>query len=100
MNIEYTAIGYVSSPIKKVEGSPIQSVGAKNIQGTIEIEYSLKDGLQDLDGFSHMIVLYHFHKSKEPSLICKPFLDSAEHGIFAMRGHIDQIQLAFRLFQL
>ena len=86
MNINYNPIGYVHSPIKTVEDSPIQSVGADNITGFIELDYSLIDGLKDLDGFSHIIVLYHFHKSKNPQLLCKPFLDNIEHGIFAIRG--------------
>ena len=86
MNINYSPIGYVHSPIKNAEGSPIQSVGADNITGFIELDYSLIDGLKDLDGFSHIIVLYHFHKSKAPQLLCKPFLDNIEHGIFAIRG--------------
>ncbi len=86
MNINYNPIGYVHSPIKTMEGSPIQTVGADNITGFIELDYSLIDGLKDLDGFSHIIVLYHFHESKEPQLLCKPFLDNIEHGIFAIRG--------------
>ena len=86
MEINYNPIGYVHSPIKTVEDAPIQSIGAKNIKGYIELDYSLKDGLKDLDGFSHIIVLYHFHKSKEAKLLCKPFLDDIEHGIFAIRG--------------
>jgi len=86
MNINYKPIGYVHSPIKTVEDSPIQSVGADNIKGYIELDSSLVDGLKDLDGFSHIIVLYHFHESKNPKLLCKPFLDNIEHGIFAIRG--------------
>lgn len=86
MKINYNPIGYIHSPIKTVEASPIQTIGAKNIKGYIELDYSLKDGLKDLDGFSHIIVLYHFHKSKETKLLCKPFLDDTEHGIFAIRG--------------
>ncbi len=86
MIINYNPIGYVHSPIKTAEGSPIQPVGADNITGFIELDNSLKDGLKDLDGFSHIIVLYHFHKSKDPQLLCKPFLDDKKHGIFAIRG--------------
>jgi tRNA-Thr(GGU) m(6)t(6)A37 methyltransferase TsaA len=86
MNINYNPIGYVHSPIKTIEGAPIQPIGADNITGFIELDRSLIDGLKDLDGFSHIIVLYHFHESKEPQLLCKPFLDNIEHGIFAIRG--------------
>lgn len=86
MNITYKPIGYVHSPIKKSEGAPIQSIGADNMNGYIELDPSLIEGLKDLDGFSHLIVLYHFHKSKDVQLLCKPFLEDIEHGIFAIRG--------------
>lgn len=43
-------------------------------------------GLQDLDGFSHIILIYHFHLSKGYSLTVKPFLDDIPRGVFATRA--------------
>ncbi len=43
-------------------------------------------GLKDLDGFSHAILIYHFHKSESEKLVGKPYLENEEHGIFAIRS--------------
>jgi len=65
---------------------PIQPVGAKGVSGTIEMQPEYEDGLKDLDGFSHIILIYHFHLSKGYSLQVKPFLDDTRRGIFAIRA--------------
>ena len=65
---------------------PIQTKGAKGIKRTIEISPRYFDGLKDIQGFSHIILLYQFHFSKGYSLRVKPFLDSRSHGVFATRA--------------
>ena len=40
---------------------PIQPVGARGIKGTVDVQAEYEDGLKDLDGFSHIILIYHFH---------------------------------------
>jgi len=45
-------------------------------------------GLKDLNGFSHIILIYHFHLARRTSLTVKPFLDNMEHGIFATRAPV------------
>ena len=65
---------------------PIQPVGARGVSGTIELRPEYKDGLKDLDGFSHIILIYHFHLSEGYSLQVKPFLDDTPRGIFAIRA--------------
>jgi tRNA-Thr(GGU) m(6)t(6)A37 methyltransferase TsaA len=84
--IKYNPIGIIHSPFKQPEGTPIQPTGAKNIGGTVELFSEYVDGLKDLEGFSHIILIYHFHLSKEAPLKVKPYMDSKVHGIFAMRG--------------
>jgi len=84
--IIYQPIGILHSPHKEVEGAPIQPSGAKGIKGEIELFEEYQDGLKDLDGFSHIIILYDFHKSKDYSLQIKPFLDDQLHGVFATRA--------------
>ena len=54
---------------------PIQSSAAEGVAGTVELEPEFAAGLKDLDGFSHILLLYHFHLSKGHSLEVKPFLD-------------------------
>ena len=84
--IKYQPIGIIHSPFKEVAGMPIQSAGAKGIKGTIELHPAYAEGLKDLEGFSHIILLYHFHLSESYSLTVKPFLDKAMHGVFATRA--------------
>ena len=84
--IEFKAIGTIHSPFKDLKGMPIQPIGAKGIQGEIHLKKEYKDGLKDLEGFSHIILIYHLHLSKGHSLEVKPFLDTKKHGIFATRA--------------
>ena len=84
--ITYRPIGIVHSPFKEPKGTPIQPAGAEGIAGTVEVFPKYVEGLADLDGFSHVILIYHFHLARQPSLVVKPFMDDEAHGVFAMRG--------------
>jgi tRNA-Thr(GGU) m(6)t(6)A37 methyltransferase TsaA len=84
--ITYSPIGVVHSPFKEPKGTPIQPPSAEGVAGTVEVFPECVEGLKDLDGFSHIILLYHFHLSKESPLRVKPFMDDEVHGVFAMRG--------------
>jgi tRNA-Thr(GGU) m(6)t(6)A37 methyltransferase TsaA len=59
---------------------------ARDIPGTVEIDPKYEDGLSDLDGFSHIVLLYHFHLSSGYSLKVKPYLDDTLRGVFATRA--------------
>ena len=84
--IIYKPIGVVHSPFKEPKGTPIQPSIIKGIKGEVEIFPEYIEGLQDINGFSHIILIYHFHLSKKSSLKTKPFMDDKIHGIFAIRG--------------
>ena len=84
--IIYKPIGIVHSPFKETKGTPIQATAAKDISGTVEVFPEFTDGLKDIEGFSHIVLIFHFHLSGQSSLIIKPYLEDAEHGIFATRG--------------
>ena len=84
--IVYKPIGVVFSPFEKPQDVPIQSAAAKGVTGNIEVNKEYTDGLKDLDGFSHIILLYHFHFAKASSLQVKPFLDKKIHGVFSTRA--------------
>ncbi len=84
--IEYRPIGVVHSPFKTPEGAPIQPPGGRDAEATVEIFPDYGEGLADLDGFSHLILLYHCHRSGVPSLTVTPFLDNVPHGLFATRA--------------
>jgi tRNA-Thr(GGU) m(6)t(6)A37 methyltransferase TsaA len=84
--IIYKPIGVIHSPFDSKEGTPIQPAGARGVAGTVEIESEYADGLKDLDGFSHLLLLYHFHLSQGYHLKVTPFLDDAVRGLFATRA--------------
>jgi len=84
--ITYRPIGIIHTSFKEVEGTPIQPSGALGIKGTVEVFTQYSVGLKDLDGFSHIILIYHFHLSKGYSLEARPFMEEKTHGIFAMRA--------------
>ncbi|RLC91659.1 MAG: tRNA (N6-threonylcarbamoyladenosine(37)-N6)-methyltransferase TrmO [Chloroflexi bacterium] len=84
--IAYRAIGVVHSPFKELKGTPIQPTVGQGTAGTVEIFPKYAQGLKDLDGFSHIYVLYHFHLARGNALVVKPFLDDVERGIFATRA--------------
>jgi len=84
--IIYTPIGVIHSPFADITGMHIQPAGAQGVLGTVDIEPEYCDGLKDLEGFSHIILVYHFHLAKGYSLQVKPFLDDSVHGVFATRA--------------
>jgi len=86
MEITFTQIGTIRSPFIEPKGTPIQSAGASGIEGTIEIFQPFIEGLTDLEGFSHIILLYYFHHIKETRLKITPFMDDQIHGVFATRA--------------
>jgi tRNA (adenine37-N6)-methyltransferase len=78
-------IGVIRSPFHDVEGMPVQPIGAQGVTGTIELRDDLEPGLKDLDGFSHIMLIYWFHLSKGYSLHVLPFLDRTPRGVFSTR---------------
>ena len=84
--IQYEPIGIIHTPFKIPEGMPLQPAGASGIKGEVEVFSEYQAGLEDLDGFSHIILLYHFHRSKRFKLEVVPFLDSETRGLFATRA--------------
>ena len=84
--IELKPIGIIHTLFTKPEGMPIQPTGAAGIRGTIELFDEYHAGLKDLEGFSHIILLYHFHRSQGFNLQVLPFMDSELRGLFATRA--------------
>ena len=84
--IELKPIGIINTPFTKPEGMPIQPTGATGIRGTIDLFDEYHAGLKDLEGFSHIMLLYHFHRSQGFNLQVVPFMDSELRGLFATRA--------------
>jgi len=82
-SIQYQPIGTIHSPFDEPQNMPIQPVGALGISGMVVVDPEFQEGLQDLEDFSHIILLYHFHLSKGYAMKVKPFLDDNLRGLFA-----------------
>lgn len=81
-----TPIGALHTPFTSREDMPIQPSGARGARGTLELDPAFEPGLQDLTGFSHLILIYIFHKISGVQLTVTPFLDATPRGLFATRA--------------
>jgi len=86
MEIIYHPIGIIHSPFKSLVSMPVQPASKTSAPGEIEIYPPYVEGLQDLGGFSHIILLYHLHASRTFTLTVTPFLDNEQRGLFATRA--------------
>lgn len=84
--MEFRPIGVIHTPFAKLQDMPIQAVASRGATGTVEVLEEYRAGLKDLDGFSHVILLYHFHSSQGFNLQVVPFLDTRPRGLFATRA--------------
>lgn len=85
MQIALDPIGIIHTPFSQVEGTPIQS-SRSTIKGIVEVFPQYQEGLDGIEGFSHIILLYYFHLSEHTNTLkVKPFLDNKLHGVFTTR---------------
>jgi tRNA-Thr(GGU) m(6)t(6)A37 methyltransferase TsaA len=78
-------IGVIHSPYSTKESCPIQGAVKPDGIGTIDIYPEYRDGLKDIETFSHIILLYLFDRAGDIQLIRPTFLDDTPHGVFASR---------------
>jgi tRNA-Thr(GGU) m(6)t(6)A37 methyltransferase TsaA len=79
-------IGVIRTPFETLEGMPIQPAGAEQFNGQVVLDPEYEDGLADIEGFSHLYLIYQFHQSRGFQLTVKPFLDDHRRGLFATRA--------------
>lgn len=84
MELSLHPIGLIHSPFRDQGETPIQSAFSQ-AEGTVEVYPEYVAGLQDIEGFSHIILLYWFHRSDGYRLVVKPFMDQVERGLFSIR---------------
>ena len=86
MTIRFRPIGVIHTPFTEPQGMPIQPAGGAGVEGVVEVHEEYRAALKDLDGFSHLILLYHFHRSPgfKPHVV--PFMDTEPRGLFATRA--------------
>lgn len=86
MSPSFQPIGTIHSPFTDTHNVPIQPTAAAGVRGSIEVSSEVAEGLKDLAGFSHVILLYHFHRVTQTRLMVVPFLDDVPRGVFATRA--------------
>ena len=79
-------IGIIHSPYKEPKGTPIQPVSGEAVEGEVEVFRKYRKGLKDLDGFSHVILIYFFHLILKSQLRVIPYMDKRSHGVFSTRA--------------
>lgn len=84
--IIFNPIGTIYSPYKEIQDMPIQPAGAGDVRGTVVLDSAYAEGLEDIEGFSHIILLYLFHRCEGFKMKVEPFLDNRMHGLFATRA--------------
>jgi tRNA-Thr(GGU) m(6)t(6)A37 methyltransferase TsaA len=84
--IKLKPIGIIHTPFKEPKGTPIQPRRSGGAKGRIELLPEYVEGVADLDGFSHIYLLWHFHLSQGYALSVVPYLDDQKRGLFATRA--------------
>ncbi|MFB3779449.1 MAG: tRNA (N6-threonylcarbamoyladenosine(37)-N6)-methyltransferase TrmO [Bryobacteraceae bacterium] len=79
-------IGVIETPFRDPSGAPIQPSRARNARGRVLLDPQFQPGLQDLEGFERVWLVYWLHRAPAPRLHVTPFLDKRERGIFATRA--------------
>jgi tRNA-Thr(GGU) m(6)t(6)A37 methyltransferase TsaA len=98
--LSFIPIGIIHSPFHDITGMPIQPNGARGIRGTVEIFEDFKEGLNDITGFSHIILIYAFHHCLSYRLTVTPFLDNTPRGVFATRAPSRPNPVGFSIVRL
>ena len=95
-------IAIIKSPFCSLENMPIQPKGAKDIYATIEFDKKYQKGLKDLDGFSHIYLIYHFHKVNDYKLEVIPFNDktNTSRGVFSTRTPMHPNNIGLSIVEL
>ena len=97
---EIKPIGIIHSPHSTIEDMPIQPKGAAGVEGYVLVDEQYKNGLQDLEGFSHIYLLYYFHKATRTELLVTPFMDTERRGVFATRSPLRPNHIGLSIVQL
>lgn len=79
-------IGEIRTPFKEQAGTPVQGTMVPDAVGTVELAPEFAEGLMDLEGFSHLWLIYCFDRIRGWAPLVTPYLDTREHGIFATRS--------------
>ncbi|MEA3333718.1 MAG: tRNA (N6-threonylcarbamoyladenosine(37)-N6)-methyltransferase TrmO [Pseudomonadota bacterium] len=93
-------IGVIYSPFKELEKMPIQPKSAVGKVGRVVLDDEYLDGLQDLEGFSHIYLIYKFHECRTTKLKVIPFVDVVERGVYATRAPVRPNHIGLSIVRL
>ncbi|NMB98656.1 MAG: tRNA (N6-threonylcarbamoyladenosine(37)-N6)-methyltransferase TrmO [Thermoanaerobaculaceae bacterium] len=93
-------IGIIRSPNTDPSKTPIQPIYAEGIKGYAEIYPEFEEGLKDIEGFSHIFLIFYFHKTSQEKLKVIPYLESVERGVFATRSPSHPNKIGISLVEL
>jgi tRNA-Thr(GGU) m(6)t(6)A37 methyltransferase TsaA len=84
--VVFQPVGIIHTPFTEPQGTPISTIAGRGIKGTVEIFNEFVDGLKDIEGFSHLFLIYYMNRVSKKGLTGIPFMDDKPHGVFAMRS--------------
>lgn len=94
------AIGFARTPFKETSEVPKGPLAKHDAEGTLEILPELEEGLTDIDGFSHLIVIWVFDRAKGFELLATPPGGTIAHGVFATRSPYRPNPIALTIVEL
>ena len=97
--ITLEAIGFVHSPFQSVQGRPIQTVAATQVQGSVQVLPPFQAGLRDIEGFEYLMLITYLHQAI-PKLEVVPFMDTCSHGVFATKAPARPNRIGLSIVQL
>ena len=93
-------IGIIHTPYNRIEDMPIQPKGASEVEGYILLDEDYIEGLKDLEGFSHIYLIYSFHQAKRTEMLVTPFMDIEKRGVFATRSPLRPNHIGISIVEL
>jgi tRNA (adenine37-N6)-methyltransferase len=99
-SVSFHTIGVIHTPFKETKGTPISSLAGYGVRGTIELFEEYAEGLKDIDGFSHLSLIYYMHLVQKVGLVGIPFMDDKPHGVFAMRSPLRPNHIGISVIKL
>ena len=94
------AIGVIKSPFATLADMPIQPRGAAGIDGEVIVDPAYAEGLADLEGFSHVYLIYRFHRARRTELTVIPFMDDKPRGVFSTRSPLRPNHIGLSIVEL
>lgn len=84
-NFKISPIGIIRSKFKDKSSAPVQGAFTDAAPGSVEIFDDFSEGLKDIEGFTHIYLIYVFDRAGKVQLVRKPFLDDTPRGLFSTR---------------